>query len=289
MEIQSLSICVPGKCPNKCAFCVSRMHDSPYPNLITGDISMAAAHEQAYINRLAFARDNHCNCAILTGEGEAALNTHFLDKFSKLNNMLPSPFRWIELQTSGVGLNEDNLLFLRDTVGVTTISLSVADLFDGKSNAEIEGTPELLRFDMEGLCYIIKTKGFMLRLSLNMNDVYNDVRFDEFFDRAERFGADQITFRCLYTSGDDTLPQNVWINKHFYAYKKELDDFITKNGTPLEKLPFGAIRYSYKGISTVVDVNSMSTGLAVGPVKYLVLRPNCKLYTRWDDEGSILF
>jgi len=264
------------------------MHDSPYTNLLTGHHLEQARYEQAYMYRLAFARDNHCNCAILTGEGEAALNAAFLNKFSQLNNKLTSPFRLIELQTSGVGLDEKKLMFLKD-IGVSTISLSVADLFDSYSNAEIEGTLQSFRFDMEDLCRIIKTNGFMLRLSLNMSSVYDYVGFEEFFNRAKRLGADQITFRCLYTSGDETLPQNIWINEHQYKNKKELDDFILRNGEPLEKLPFGAVRYSYKGISTVIDSNSMSTGLAVGPVKYLVLRPNCKLYTRWDNEGSILF
>ena len=34
MEIQSLSICVPGGCPNNCHFCVSKMHREEYKNLI---------------------------------------------------------------------------------------------------------------------------------------------------------------------------------------------------------------------------------------------------------------
>jgi MoaA/NifB/PqqE/SkfB family radical SAM enzyme len=287
MEVQSLSICVPGKCPNKCKFCVSRMHDSPYEDLITKDTTTIASLN--YLRRLAFARDNHCNCAILTGEGEAALNQKFLEKFAYINGTLTSPFRWIELQTSGIGLNEDRLAFLRDTVGVTTISLSVANLFDSTNNWELEGTPESLRFDIEGLCYKIKNSGLMIRLSLNMNSAYNNIDYFSFFKEAKRLGARQITFRCLYISGDEELSQNIWIKEHSYANKLELNQFIERFGTPLEKLPFGAIRYSFEGISTVVDQNSMSTGLAVGPVKYLVLRPNCRLYTRWDDEGSILF
>ena len=288
MEIQSLSICAPAKkCPNNCKFCVSRMHDSPYKNLITGLHNDNVENE--YMNRLSFARENHCNCAILTGEGEAALDSIFLEKFAKMNEAIQSPFRWIELQTSGIGLDTVKLHFLRYLVGVTTISLSLADMFNNENNAGIEETPINLRFKIGDLCTAIKHFGFMLRLSLNMNSAYNDFTFDSLFDMAKELGANQITFRQLYTSGDSKLPQNEWIDNHQYSYHKELSHFIEVRGNPLEKLPFGAVRYSYKGISTVLDTNSMSTGLAVGPVKYLVLRPDCKLYTRWDDEGSILF
>ena len=40
MEVQSLSICVPGGCPNNCKFCVSKMHDETYPNQIEKILSL---------------------------------------------------------------------------------------------------------------------------------------------------------------------------------------------------------------------------------------------------------
>jgi hypothetical protein len=41
-------------------------------------------------------------------------------------------------------------------------------------------------------------------------------------------------------------------------------------------------------MSVVVDDDCMSTEVKED-VKYLILQPNCKLYTKWDDEGSLLF
>ena len=56
----------------------------------------------------------------------------------------------------------------------------------------------------------------------------------------------------------------------------------------LERLPFGALRYSVDGISTVVDDDCMNQEVK-DTLKYLILRPDCKLYTKWDDAGSLLF
>jgi len=39
MKIQSLSIVVPNKkCINDCKFCVSKMHNEEYPNMLDGNL-----------------------------------------------------------------------------------------------------------------------------------------------------------------------------------------------------------------------------------------------------------
>ena len=115
MEIQSLSICVPTKgCVNNCKFCVSRMHENEYKNFY---------NKIEIKKRMQFARDNGCNTLIFTGTGEPLQNTYYLKKIAEINNELPSPFVWIEFQTSGVMLDLENLNFLKE-IGITTISLS---------------------------------------------------------------------------------------------------------------------------------------------------------------------
>ena len=42
-------------------------------------------------------------------------------------------------------------------------------------------------------------------------------------------------------------------------------------------------------MSTVVDEDCMAKSEEKKALKYLILRPNCKLYTQWDDKGSLLF
>lgn len=296
MEIQSLSVCVPAGCPNRCKFCVSQMHPSIYENQIERNVRFRDLYERDFVRRMQFARDNGCNTAIITGDGEPLANRDFLKDFAHWNQMIQSPFRWIELQTSGVFLSDEYLRFLRNTVGVATISLSLSDAFDTDRNAEINGTPEKLKVDIEMVCREIKRYDFNLRLSLNMTASYEQRLGVEqnaaakLIERARQLNANQVTFRQLYVSGEADLPQNHWIRENAASSElmRNVTTFVRERGRALEMLPFGAMRYSVQGMSVVVDTDCMSTE-AKRAMKYLVLRPDCKLYTKWDDEGSLLF
>ncbi len=264
------------------------MHYEAYANQIEKNLRFRDLYERDFTRRLQFSRDNGCNTVILTGDGEPIANCDFLRDFSHWNKMISWPFRWIEIQTSGVMLDDEMLRFLRNTVEVATISVSMSNVFDSAINAEINGTPEAIRVDIDRLCAEIKRYDFNLRLSLNMNAVYNELPVEELFTRAAILGADQLTFRKLYTSGDPDLHQNRWIREHDYLRFEELRDYIVANGRKLEVLPFGAARYSIHHMSVVVDHDCMSTEVK-DALKYLILRSNCKLYTKWDDRGSLLF
>ncbi|HOA80831.1 MAG TPA: radical SAM protein [Defluviitaleaceae bacterium] len=291
MKIQSLSVCVPAGCLNKCKFCVAHMHKDEYTNQIEDNRRFYDLYRNDYLKRMQFARDNGCNTVILTGDGEPLLNRSFLKDFGLMNKELDSPFRWIELQTSGTLLDDEYLRFLRNHVGVNTISLSLSSIFDSKKNAEYNGTKKGYEVDIDHLCSEIKRYDFNLRLSLNLTDVY-DGDFDSIsriFARAKDLGADQITFRVLYMSDHET-EENDWIAKHSASpqFVANIRDYIINFGKPLEILPFGARRYSVHGISTVLDDDCMSQEVK-DAVKYLILRPNAKLYSRWEDRGSLIF
>jgi hypothetical protein len=117
---------------------------------------------------------------------------------------------------------------------------------------------------------------------------YDSINPSVIFDRAKVLGANQITFRILYTSGDKNSPQNIWIKNHLYKGKQKLDEYIIKKGCKLETVSFGATRYDVEGISTLLDQDCMVTK-PLSDVRYLVLRPNCHLYTKWNSVASILF
>lgn len=290
MQIQSLSVCVPTpRCINNCAFCVSKMSESPYTNQIEKNKRFRDLYRRDYIKRLQFARDNGCNTVILTGDGEPLQNLRFLDDFAEWNEKLTSPFQWIEIQTSGIMLDDEMLRHLRNTVGINTIALSLSDIFDSEVNAEINGTPEKLKVDIDHLCSEIKRYDFNLRLSLNMTKHYDDVDPFDIFERARKLGADQITFRVLYTSKNYTQEDD-WVAKNKASEKiiYDIQNYITDYGIKLEVLPFGATRYSVNKMSVVVDDDCMATE-AKEIIRYLVLRSNCKLYSRWDDKGSLVF
>jgi hypothetical protein len=67
-----------------------------------------------------------------------------------------------------------------------------------------------------------------------------------------------------------------------------LSEYIEHKGRPLNRLPFGAMKYSIMGMSTVVDDNCMNKGEKTD-LKYVILRRNCKLYSEWDDAASLIF
>lgn len=290
MKIQSLSVVVPNqKCVNNCAFCVSKMHTEDYTNQKEGNDRFYDLYERDYVKRLEFARDNGCNTVVLTGNSEPQQNRGFLKIFGTLNNHLSKPFRKIDLQTTGVLLDDEYLRFLRNHVGVNTIALSMSDMFSDGNNAKINGTPEHLAVDIEHLCCEIKRYDFNLRLSLNLTDVYNNKRAEEIFRRAKELKADQLTFRELYSSGLGT-PQDEWIEQHAVSSHvlEEIKQFIRQNGRPLRIMEYGQTLYSVREMSVIVDDDCMSTALKED-IKYLILRPDCKLYSNWDDKGSLVF
>ena len=290
MKIQSLSLQVPTKgCVNNCKYCVSKIHSDQF-NTET-DLSEMG-------KRLLFAKENNCNTLILTGTGECLQNKQFLKNFHLINKSLPYPFIWIELQTSGVMLNQENIDFLKN-IGVVTISLSLSDMFDNISNQEITGTPDTLKIDIDETCKLIKDNKLNLRLSLNMSSVYNKKSVSDIFDRVVQLNADQITFRKLYYTEEDNEINN-WI-KNNNCNKEIFDNIVDiisgrisdiKISTPLEILPFGAIKYSVswnkRNFSCVIDDDCMSRELK-DTAKYFILRPNCKLYSKWDDTASLIF
>lgn len=290
MQIQSLSIVVPNRnCINNCAFCVSRMRCEDYENLMDSKLLLFDLYEKDYIKRMEFARDANCDTVMLTGTSEPQQNKDFLQKFGTMNNNLSKPFRKVEMQTTGVGLDREYLRFLRNHVGVNTISLSLSSL-DSEQNAEWNGTPEELTVNILALCRMIKEYGFNLRLSLNLTKFYDDADVDWIFYHCRNIlKADQLTFRVLYKS-DKNTPQDIWIEQNAAGLDKmaEINMHIKKNGRKLEVSPFGFTKYSVNEMSTVLDTDCMSSA-ANESLRYMILRENCKLYSKWDDKGSLIF
>ncbi len=71
-------------------------------------------------------------------------------------------------------------------------------------------------------------------------------------------------------------------------YVNKIKNYIIYFGTPLEKLEYGQTKYSFDGLGVVVDDDCMAKD-SKDVIKYLILRPNCKLYTQWDDKASLIF
>lgn len=294
MNIQSLSVCVPAKrCINDCKFCCSKMHTSDYADHFT-DVCYYASYTEDMRKRLEYARENGCNTCMLTGNNEPQQNKEFLRVFSEVNRSLRTPFLNIEMQTTGAFIDPDFLDFFRNSVGVTTIAVSVACLDDDVDNRSMIRTKDA-QLSLSRFCAEIKKRNINLRLCLNMNDgilVHHDYTPQSVIELCGDLGADQITFRALWAPDDDT-EQGKWIAGHVSAKTLDFIDAlkadVKANGKYLDTLEYGADRYDYHGFSVVVDEDSMSQEENKSAVKYLILRPNGHLYSKWDSQASLIF
>ena len=315
MKIQSLSIVVPtkNKCINACKFCVSRTHTNPYcdkislivtkwkrckswilptnignPSLQEDFLFRDLIEYKDYYNRLQFARDNGCNVIVLTGTGEPIQNINFIDFFAEINSTLTTPFKSIEIQTTGVMLDDEKLAHLRE-LGVTTISFSISNIFDNNRNIELIGCAEKLRFDVFEIIKLVKKHDFNLRLSLNLVNDYDKYSVKQVIDKCKELGADQVTFRKLYKSElNNDIDKWIEENASVKFYDK-LVKYVEEKGRYIGVLPFGPKIYDIEEMSMVIDNDCMTENVDKDTYKYLILRENCKLYSKWETKASLIF
>lgn len=294
MNIQSLSVCVPAKkCINDCRFCCSKMHAADFEDHFS-DLKRYASYSDDMRKRLRYARENGCNTCMLTGNVEPQQNREFLRVFSEINRSLPMPFLNIEMQTTGAFIDADLMDFLRQSVGVTTVAVSVACLDDDSVNRDMIRTGDA-GLSLARLCGEIRKRDLNLRLCLNMNDeilVRHEHTPESIVSLCSALGADQITFRALWAP-DDGSDQSLWVKEHVtertYRLIDTLKADIPAKGRYLNTLEYGSDRYDYYGFSVIVDEDCMSHGVNREAVKYLILRPNGHLYSKWDSNASLIF
>lgn len=310
MNIQSLSIVVPNKeCINKCPFCVSRMINSNiYPNKMDVSDPNYDHHVEEYLDCMRFVADNGCKTIMLTGTSEPQQNKPFLNTFALLHRLIGRPFTNIEMQTTGMLLSDRNYLrFLRNFVGVKTIALSV-NSYDNFVNCRTIGhgssSKEKLPIVLEDLTKTLKEYDFNIRICYNLTDViYQKLMcyesFEKLIDKSyienlfkytkEKLHADQVTLRKLYATTEKN-EQNEWIEKHKIssAFTTALQDYLLD----FEKIgctAYGAPILDIEGMSVVYDLDCMGKKPEKDVLKYLILRPNCKLYSSWDSPASLVF
>lgn len=294
MKIQSLSIVVPNKeCINKCPFCVSRMVNSnTYPNLMDINNEFYDHNVREYLKCMRYVADNGCHTAMLTGTSEPQQNKQFLATFALLHAQIGNPFHNIEMQTTGVLLNANYLRFLRNFVGVRTMAISVNSIHDEVNMSMLGPSSSKVGFTLKELCKTIKDYNFNLRLCCNLTGKFDEEHnhFASVFKYfKEELHADQITFREMYASDENTV-QGEWLEKHPYSLedKGNLINFL-KEYPQIGETMYGAPIRDVRGMSVVYDDDCMGKNPKKDAVKYMILRPNCKLYTSWDTPASLVF
>lgn len=294
MTIQSLSVVVPNKaCINHCASCPSRMHDNDYPMLFDENQPDFDLYLKDYLKRLEYARDNGCNVLMLTGTSEPQQNRKFLTWFGMMIQMMKNPFRSIEMQCTGALLDENYIAFMRRHVGVTLMALSVFSLND-TMNMRIINPPVNVSINVKEITEKIKASGMSLRMCLNLTGSFDRFKKNPdglFGMMKDVYNADQVTLRVLY-AGNDDRPENIWVRENAAEHETVtvLKNHVKENGTFIGRLPYGACKYGLNGMSVVIDDDSMGKESDdFDNYKYLILRPDCKLYSSWDEKGSLVF
>ncbi len=275
--IQSLSIEIPNNgCVNDCKFCISKRKDT----------FISDSKTEIDIEVLKYSR-RFTDTVILTGQSEPLQNPKFIREFNEKNKRLKTPFKNIEIQTSGFQLNKQ-IYFLLE-MGVNTISLSISSL-NSIINQKINQTKEYFNI-YETVKNIKNTYGKpKIRLSLNLNKIgfpnTNYIKIlKDIYNNFEGM-VDEVTFRELYLTGNEE--KDNWINENKLSLKDiGIDSSINNNLEFKGLLNNGLSQYQYKNISVVIDDDCMSKKRK-DIIRYLILRKDGNLYTKWDDKKSII-
>lgn len=272
--IGSLQIAVPAGCMNNCSFCVYNQHASKFTRLREVDKGQWRVEIE---RRLRYAA-SRVSAVMITSQGEPLLNMVYLRDVVGIINKVTPNLTHIELQTSGVGLTETKLDLLYE-LGIRVISLSVPAL-ESSQIVEIMQVPDRYSYDPHELVDLIKSKGFILRLSIAMTSWFDDYSFDEIMDMLQEiWKPDQVSFKKLY--GADEVSS--------LKYEEFLTEFkANPEFTRLELLSSSEWKYEAKGIAIVWNDNCMVQNGSEHP-RYLILQPDGRLYTRWDNKASVIF
>lgn len=272
--IGSLQITVPAGCMNNCGFCIYRQHATTFRTYWKSDFQKWSTEIE---RRLRYA-SSRVEAVMITSQGEPTLNMQYIEDVMKIAQTIVPDLVHIEIQTSGVGLTEEKLDFLYQS-GIRVISLSLPAL-DSDKIIEIMGIPEKYRYDPIELTKMIKSKGFILRLSIAMTKWFDDYSIIEIIDwLKELWKPDQVSFKKLY-GADNEASEN---------YDEFLSEFkANPQFRCLELLPIGVWKYDASGFAVVWNDDCMIDQVKVTP-RYLILQPDAKLYTRWDSKASVIF
>ena len=258
------------------------VHDESEIKLYRNDMF----YNKEYLARLSYAREIGADTVVLTAIGEPQQNMEFIRRFAKMNQSLSNPFKRIEIKTTGAGITKKMLQVIIRSCGINTVTLLISS-FNDDMNANINGTTGVNRVDLEKICSEIRELGGNLKLHINLTnefDVFQSTPWALFKECRYRFNASQVVLSELYA--DPETDQGVWVEanganpKTIYA----LEQYLIQFGTELVDA-FSKRKYAIHDMGVSLHHSLLDKDFP----SQIILRPNCKLYTRWSDPGSLIF
>lgn len=267
MKARSLSISLPNYgCNKNCKYCVSEMtgYLKPDEHLIERNAPLVAG----------FAERSNVNSVLFTSKGEPLLPKSFdfmktiaphFEKFPK------------EIQTNGI-LLQTSIVDALYKMGFHVIAISI----DGKE--QLKSLLEIFNY--------IHAKGMMVRLTVNVSTLLEDLDFTEILASCQEHNVRQLTFRKLtIPAGREESPQAEWIQQHAsptLADKFTLD-FYQCEKTLIRTTVDGINIYDAGGVAILFSDYCIQEQNNTEDVRSLIFKEDGHLYTSWNSQASILF
>lgn len=290
MKIQTFSIIAGSSaCNAPCPYCVSKMTPSQgikqkEPNVNWRNFRIAAN----------LAKQSGVTTSLITGKGEPTLFPDQIDKY--MLELKPYNFPFIELQTNGILFSEqrekyDSHLTNWYENGMTTIAISIVH-YDEEKNREIYMPNSKKYIDLAELTDYLHEKGFSVRLACTMSDNYicDSKSLEGLINFAQKNKVEQLTVRPV-NKPEKCANKDVekWTLEHYLKdeQKKEIKDYLDKNGHPVMTLQHGAVVYDVHG-QNVCLTNSLTIESKSEDIRQLIFFPDGHLRYDWQYEGAIL-
>src|SRR3989339_166617 len=271
------------RCDLDCPYCVSRT--TPYIAGLNGEsyaplpiIADWSRHYKRVAEGLPF--------GLITSKFEATKLPK--EELGEIMQVMKSGGLLVELQTSGLHLNEDNLYYWRES-GLHTLALSCVS-FDDKVNSKIM-SKRGLRWDIDQIIRTARPMHYLIRVAVIMckGGVDSIDAFLAAANAAQKAGVHQLTFRKMGTAqqiatkGGRKIAE--WINQNNTPPElpQKILRFLDEKGSDKQVVPWATI-YSFKGMRVGVTAHMNRPDMDIA--RHGVLQPNGRLYADW--EGKVL-
>ena len=285
MKIQTISFCTgDGECPNHCPYCVARA---------TGKEGLDNMPESICIHKvrkiLNLAELSGVSTALITSKGETLHgkgNKHAAQYIRAIKEYSKIPF--IEVQTSGTGLDADTIRNL-GSADVTTLAIScVSDSLD--RNRKIFGHQYQDPFE---LAKVAHDSGMMVRLCCTMVNLYMESRESvaHMIQSCKMAGIEQLSFvpATAPDNVEDSHPVKKWVKKNGLSKKivAELYNYVRKTGTKLMTLMHGGEVYDIDGVSVCIRY-CLTEDPETNVLRQVIVYPNGEARYSWTSKAARL-
>lgn len=271
------------RCDLDCPYCVSRT--TPFIKGLNGEdyaplpiIAEWSHHYRRVADGIPF--------GLITSKFEATKMPK--EELGEIMQVMKSGGLLVELQTSGLHLNEDNLAYWREC-GLHTLALSCVS-FDGEINSRIMSKSGLT-WDIPSIIRTARPMHYLIRVAVIMckGGVDSMDAFLAAVTAAQKAGVHQLTFRKMGTAetidskGGKKIAKWIKNNNTDQFLPRKILEYLDEKGSDRQIVPWATI-YSFKGMRIGVTEHMNRPDMDIA--RHGVLQPDGRLYGDW--EGKVI-